>query len=398
MRVPGILLLVLASPALVAAEAPFGPRVYHRGTAAPVTVEEAFEVCDVAGPFRLVVENGIDGQPRVSSASIVLNGSEVVRERDLDQQVARIDRAVALQPVNRLLVRLAGAPDGAIRVGVEGDPRCLSAAILEPAPGAAVPAGRLVVRGTVRGAPEVGVTVNGVVAAVHGEEFAALVPVAPGETGRADLVVVASRPDGRTAEARSFVAVTPPDAAGIRLFATPASGPPPLAVRFTLLSTLATDQAVLDPGDGTGPRPAPDLEAGEYTYPAPGAYVAAVTVPGPGGPYRAPVLIDVWDPALLAGLLPAKWAAMKDALRRGDVAGALAFVAASRRARYDTLLRGLTRPLADIDAILTDLQYVGDAGNRVEYQMIRTDDEGDPVSYPVFFVKDEDGIWRLEFF
>ena len=53
--------------------------------------------------------------------------------------------------------------------------------------------------------------------------------------------------------------------------------------------------------------------------------------------------------------------------------------------------------LTGIDQILTSLSLVEDMGNRVEYQMLRTDD-GVLISHYVLFIRDRDGIWRLGFF
>jgi putative SOS response-associated peptidase YedK len=53
--------------------------------------------------------------------------------------------------------------------------------------------------------------------------------------------------------------------------------------------------------------------------------------------------------------------------------------------------------LSNIDAILTDISPVVFDGDRAEYQMIRMDN-GIRISHFILFVKDADGIWRLEFF
>ena len=96
-------------------------------------------------------------------------------------------------------------------------------------------------------------------------------------------------------------------------------------------------------------------------------------------------------------LLEAKWRELKDALRGGNVAGALQLVAESRRDRYREIFQNMTVPPSQVDLVLTSLRFVQFRDNTVEFEMLRTDERGQ-LSYLVRFVVDVDGIWRLKDF
>jgi len=100
---------------------------------------------------------------------------------------------------------------------------------------------------------------------------------------------------------------------------------------------------------------------------------------------------------VLDQVLIAKWTALKDALRAGDVPRAVEHIAVSARDDYRAMLTGLGQQLTQIDLILTDISAVSFDANRAEYQMIRVDG-GTRLSYFVLFVRDLDGLWRLKFF
>ena len=51
----------------------------------------------------------------------------------------------------------------------------------------------------------------------------------------------------------------------------------------------------------------------------------------------------------------------------------------------------------DIDAILTDLEFVSAFGTEAFFTMARTDD-GLPMAFAVRFILDGDGLWRLDSF
>jgi len=113
---------------------------------------------------------------------------------------------------------------------------------------------------------------------------------------------------------------------------------------------------------------------------------------------EATTMVQVSDPAAMDAQLQAQWKGMKDALRRGDIPAALAFIPSESRDRYEATFRRLTpAQLATIDQYLTTIQPVEIGPNGAEYEMLRTRD-GQTLSYPVFFQVDVDGVWRIRMF
>lgn len=115
------LTLALMLPFSVAAETTpvFGPMQYTRTAGKPQTFTETFENCGTAS-CQIVVTNGnADGSNRVSSASIFLNGSQIVGPKDFNQQVDEIVVPVVLADQNQLEIRLASKPKSFLIVDVQ---------------------------------------------------------------------------------------------------------------------------------------------------------------------------------------------------------------------------------------------------------------------------------------
>ena len=243
---------------------------------------------------------------------------------------------------------------------------------------------------------KVAVTVNGIAAAVHGASFAALVPLTPGTTR---LQVVATTARGVAASQDVPIIVTDAPESSVLLVASPQSGVAPFTAAFALLgvSALATIEADFD-GNGTIDFTGPRLDGQAFTYAQPGLYVPLVNVTDAQGQRTTvPSIVQVFDRAGLDALLQSKWTALRDALRRGDIAQALTQIAERSRSRYQQAFTALTPDLPAIDAILTDVRFVRTRGLEAIFEMGRTD-AGVLKSFEVRFQVDADGFWRVRSF
>lgn len=383
----------------VAAQEDVFSRTYVRVFGAPPVTETAqFAVCDRVGPFTLVVTNGPGGTFKAGSGAITVNGTEIVHPSDFGRPVTRIERTLAsLQDNNNIGVRLGGQPGGTILVTVREVQAC-AMRITSPAAGT-VTGPEVLVKGTYPSSfgLDLGVTVNGFRGLAGGGRFAALVPVDPLVTA---LTAVAKNVAGTTlGDATIPVTVQAgPDEAPVGLRATPVIGIVPFSVEMTLVSTVAVTHVAVDKdGDGSPDFEGPTLEGVRFTYGQPGVYLATATATTPGGPELATVIVQAYDRPSFEALLQARWAAMKNALREGNLEGALLFVSAGARERYRQALEAIAGDLPQIDAILLALTFVRAWGPEVLFEMQRSDD-GVQKNFEVRFALDADGVWRLRAF
>ena len=230
--------------------------------------------------------------------------------------------------------------------------------ITDPVDGATVPTGHLLVRGTVEaGGAEVGVAVNRVPAIVRGTTFVAQVPLAASTTA---LEAVATAAAG--ASATHTIGVTAePATLPVVLRSSPGLGLAPLSVTFTLSGVPSNTPVAWDlDGDGVADQATPAAAPPGFTYAQPGLYVpTARFADSQGKPRTVWAAVQVLDRAALEATTQARWAAMKDALRAGDIPRALTHLATSARPHYDEAFRLLASRLTGNDAILTDLTFVG---------------------------------------
>ncbi|MGZ6347880.1 MAG: Ig-like domain-containing protein [Anaerolineales bacterium] len=95
----------------------YGPRKFTRSTGKPVVVTETFSAPS-ATTYNLIVLNGDKGKNRVSSATVKVNGIEILKESDFNQQVDRIERSISLLLSNSISVELKSAPGSFITISI----------------------------------------------------------------------------------------------------------------------------------------------------------------------------------------------------------------------------------------------------------------------------------------
>ena len=118
--VVGVLLAKMPALSIAAQMTPvFGPAQYMRIAGPPQTFTGAFKHCGTQQCQIVVVNGDVNGKNRISSASISLNGKEIIGPNTFNQKVSTIVKPVMLADENQLITRLASAPGSFITVDVE---------------------------------------------------------------------------------------------------------------------------------------------------------------------------------------------------------------------------------------------------------------------------------------
>lgn len=262
-----------------------------------------------------------------------------------------------------------------------------------PTPGAVVDAGTAIVSGAFTGPSHAGVVVNGQAAHVLGQRFLAVVDLAPGT--QTIQVVATWLPAGR-ASAEVTVAVRPTETANVTVQALPRGGVAPLPVTFSADGGGAIEYMQIDiDGDG-GAEAVSFGEPIPYTFSAPGLYAVRAVVGLSSGERLAQMLpIIVADGAETDARFRALWGGFNEALVRGDLPGALARLDQGAQERYEPVLRVLLPEMSRIVGSYSAPQRVSYGEDTAEYAVVRERD-GEPHIYFIYFIRDFDGIWRID--
>ena len=243
-------------------------------------------------------------------------------------------------------------------------------------------------------ADEVWIKVNGVLAEVYNGQFVANhVPLTEGNN-----VIVVNATDSNGGVGRAEVSVTAVIKPYVTLNANITSGIAPLAVHFSVSTTIPNPAALyqmdLD-GDGVIDFVGADFDNVSLTYTTEGIYYPKVTVTDAlGNVYTDTLAITVMNKETIDALLKGKWTAMTNSLAVKDTATALTFIASGSRSSYEEMFIALYDQLPAITATQRELKVRYIAENVAKYELV-TLENNQYYAYEVTFVKDAKGSWKI---
>jgi hypothetical protein len=294
-----------------------------------------------------------------------------------------------------------GRADGniaTVSITVQKKNPLLTLTITSPPDGATISRSDIRVEGTVINTQgyETGVTVNGILAQVYGDQF--FVNHVPLEQGENTVTAKAMDVKGNK-ETASIVLNALTAVNYIRIAANVDSGIAPLEAVLTLDSNLDLTSASLT-YEGPGEVGVVPASKGQYRVrmEKAGAYKFVARVEDAGGvAYEDVVGISALSREEINNLLADKWEGMRARLAGGDIEGSLTFFEDSAREDYREILQTLGPFLSEIVSEMADIQLIKMARNTAIYDL-RAVRDGKEYSFQLLFTKDADGIWRVDSF
>ena len=277
----------------------------------------------------------------------------------------------------------------------------LNIAVNSPTPDATINDDNVLVSGTfMQGLSNIGITVNGIVAAQYGNNFYALVPL---QTGANTINLTATTvADGMFSQTFSVNSTGP---APIQIKADTMSGPAPLTVNFSVQHNSGNDIYQIDAdynGDGvvdfSGTDPPPSwtsIPLPAYTYTTPGVYQADFKITdNQNNVVDKTFLVVVQDTNPVDQAIRAQWSGMTSALLAGDKQTAMNYLSDDAQLKYGPVFDLLVSEFPDILPTWSSLLSSSITGNMAEYAVV-TDYGGKRQVFFVYFMLGDDGVWRL---
>ncbi len=250
---------------------------------------------------------------------------------------------------------------------------------------------------------EIGVRVNGIPAEQQGTGFAAIVPLLQSQN-----TITATATNIYGIEEQAIITVNTDTAQEqVRLIVNPASGIMTVQaggttgfVTFMSIETYLTDTVesyVWDlNGDGSAEQSGDLLTQMTATYQIPGLYFPTVMVTDTmGNVYTESAIVNVLDRSAMGSLFRAKWEGMKTVLAAGDIESSLSYFLLPVRDKYRRMFTELGhQTLNSIFSSNYDLKLDTLSDREAECGALRLEN-GKSYSYPVMFIKDADGLWKI---
>jgi hypothetical protein len=116
-----------------------------------------------------------------------------------------------------------------------------------------------------------------------------------------------------------------------------------------------------------------------------------------GNVYTEMAVVNVLSRAEMDALLISKWEGMKGALSQGNINEALNYFVTDSRGEYREIFELLIPQLPALVSAMREINMVEIKANMAEYYVKRFQ-RGVDISYFIYFMRDENGIWRINSF
>lgn len=284
--------------------------------------------------------------------------------------------------------------------------------IAAPANGAIIYGPKVIIKGAMDNTvPVIGVIVQIInssgtatyPAAVNGKYFAAQVPLA----ANSNTIKVIATDQNNAKHQASITVIGAMQSINVNLIASPSAGIPTLKQNGkTLLNVaLSTTTAIENPVksyawdfNGSGANQLTCFSHSNVTasYQQTGLYLILVTVTDTAGNhFMDTVIVNVIDVTDLHNRIIPTWNGMKTALLAGNIEGALAFFTEPSRERYRQAFAEIgSANIITIFTNITEMRFKTTYGPVAEYWALRQESQG-TFAYPVTFIQDESGNWKI---
>lgn len=275
--------------------------------------------------------------------------------------------------------------------------------LTSPSNGASITDSVVTVSGSVQSPPNSAISVNGVVGTIapDGTFFASNVPLT---TGSNPLIFSVTTPDNQTAT--QGITVTSAGPPPVEVDTSTNSGLAPLNVHFNMFdrtSTAVTQVNISCTGNGTVDISTTAIDTtglsndlGACGYSSAGYYHPTVSVIGSSGQtlYTSTQTVYVVAPTDLELTVRSVYVGMLGRLTAGDVTGALNAVTGSAYPKYSAVFNSLSN-LPSVISQLGTIQQATVTDGVAEYLLLRNS-SGGQVSFLLYLMRGEDGIWRID--
>jgi len=352
----------------------------------------------VAGSSELTLT--LNGANFVKNSVVNFNDREVVSKYISRDQIEGTIPSEAIRTPGNYPVKVINPSPG----GGETSPLTfnvktrLEVKITSPSDGETINKAKIMVKGTIQSdTKDVGINVNGIIAEIMGNEWIANnIPLAVGSN---TITATATDSIGNT-DTKTIIVSSNDITQFVELSANVTSGIQPLQVYFSAsTSDLIPVLYQIDfNGDGVIDYNGATFDDVSYTYQSEGVFYPKVTISdAQGNTYSDTIAITVTARTEIDTLLKGKWEGMKGALGQGNISGALDYFVNDSKEQYGEIFQVLAPQLPSLVSGMREITLVEITGNTAEYYIKRFQ-RGRDISYFIYFVRDEKGIWRISSF